>query len=70
MFLKDKMIDIKVTRSYLKQIEEISNEFVSLHSIDNNCEDFIEYIINLIDKEIIRVTKKLKLLESEVNKSE
>ena len=25
MFLEDKMIDIKVTRSYLKQIEEISN---------------------------------------------
>lgn len=70
MFLEDKMIDIKVTRSYLKQIEEISNEIVSLPSIDVNCEDFIEYIINLIDKEISRVTKKLKLLESEVNKSE
>lgn len=60
------MIDIKVTRSYLKQIEEISNEIVSLPSIDNNCEDFINYIINLIDKEITRVTKKLNLLESEV----
>lgn len=70
MILDDKMKDMKVTRSYLKQIEEISNEFVSLPSIDVNCEDFIEYIINLIDKEISRVTKKLKLLESEVNKSE
>lgn len=68
MFLEDKMIDIKVTRSYLKQIEEISNEIVRLPSIDNNCEDFIEYIINLIDKEITRVTKKLNLLESEVKK--
>ena len=66
MFLEDKMLDIKVTRSYLKQIEEISNEIVSLPSIEDNCEDFIEYIINLIDTEISRVIKKLKLLESEV----
>ena len=66
MFLEDKMIDLKVTRSYLKQIEEISNQFVSLPSIDENCEDFIEYIFELIDKEIARVTKKLKRIESEV----
>lgn len=70
MFLDDKMKDMKVTRIYLKQIEEISNEIVCLPSLDDNCEDFIEYIINLIDKEITRVTKKLNLLESEVNKSE
>lgn len=66
MFLEDKMIDLKVTRSYLKQIREISNQLVSLPSIDENCEDFIEYIIELIDKEIARVTKKLKRIESEV----
>lgn len=66
MFLEDKMIDLKVTRSYLKQIGEISNQLVSLPSIDENCEDFIEYIIELIDKEIARVTKKLKRIESEV----
>jgi len=70
MLLDDKMKDIKIARNYLKQIEEISNDFVSLPSIDSKCEDFIEYIINLIDKEITRATKKLKLLESEVNKSE
>ena len=66
MFLEDKMKDLKVTRSYLKQIEEINNEIVSLPSIDENCEDFIDYMFELIDKEIGRVTKKLKLLESEV----
>ena len=66
MFLEDKMKDIKVTRSYLVQIEEISDYFVSLPSIDVHCEDFILYINDLIDKEIYRVTKKLELLESEV----
>ncbi len=66
MFLDDKMKDIKMIRNYLTLLESIQTDFVILPSIDEQCEDFIEYIMDLIEKENHRVTKKLNLLESEV----
>lgn len=66
MFLDDKMKDIKMIRNYLTLLESIQTDFVILPSIDEQCEAFIEYIMDLIEKENHRVTKKLNLLESKV----
>lgn len=63
--MEDNFEDVNNCRKYLKYLDEIRDIIEILPSIDDASEDFYYCINASIENEDIRVTKKLKRLESD-----